>query len=387
MPSTNLEIQSILSREFGNVTSTTPSNLYVGLIIADTWVSGTSYSSGQYVTGTAFSSSNNLIYICQTAGITGDTEPIWNQVEGSITNDGSVTWIESSLEFAAGNFTGAEPFSSGYGRVQIPNNTAYWIYSNNQAQNVQNISFPQSTGAWGSIAGFMISDSPSGGNYRIWGLLPQLQGVTGSGVDVLFPPGNLVITIASSVALTLGSGIVKVESTDDSVTVLNGLGPIVNLQVSTSSSNILVQEAYGPEGSSCSPGAEYELSGDTLTSLDETNLSYSFTTPSSGRVRVQASFQYFLETDEGDAQFFVCFISHGTSSLVSSIIPMVEMSDSAFQGGFVTYDTLASVTPDTLVQWDFSAWVSNDPETAYIYAGEGLTTEDSPPFLVTIYSA
>jgi len=110
MPFTTLTEKALLGLELGDTAPSIPGTHYVGLLVAGSWAATTAYSSGQYVIGSAFASTNRHIYKCTTGGTSGGSEPTWNQTIGGTTTDGSVTWTEVSALFAAGTTTGAEPY-------------------------------------------------------------------------------------------------------------------------------------------------------------------------------------------------------------------------------------------------------------------------------------
>lgn len=89
----------------------------------------------------------------------------------------------------------SEPIGNGYARVIIVNNTtSFPTTSTSQKSNGITIAFPQSSGAWGTIIDFFISDSLSGGNILCYGTLSTPKDVT-SGDVLSFGVGNLTITL------------------------------------------------------------------------------------------------------------------------------------------------------------------------------------------------
>ena len=63
--------------------------------IAASWMADTYYPQGATVIP---STSNGHLYTCTFAGTSGATEPAFNQMAGTTTTDGTVTWTESGLE-------------------------------------------------------------------------------------------------------------------------------------------------------------------------------------------------------------------------------------------------------------------------------------------------
>lgn len=70
-----------------------------------------------------------------------------------------------------------EPSSSmGYQRVEINNNSSTWSTAlNGSKYNLVDLSFPEATGAWGTLTHVFLSDSPtsSSGNIRYFESLPK----------------------------------------------------------------------------------------------------------------------------------------------------------------------------------------------------------------------
>jgi hypothetical protein len=86
---------------------------------------------------------------------------------------------------------GTEVSGSGYSRVLFNNwaAAASGSVSNNAA-----ISFPDAAASWGTIVGFGIYDSASGGNLLLYGDLTTAKAIA-SGDSVQFASGNLVINL------------------------------------------------------------------------------------------------------------------------------------------------------------------------------------------------
>lgn len=94
--------------------------------------------------------------------------------------------------------TGAtEPIGGAYARLTIANNKTNWSTAtgaDNRVNNLTELTFPEATGAWGTITNFFISDAPTGGNILVSGTLetPKLIEV---GDVARFPIGNISIAI------------------------------------------------------------------------------------------------------------------------------------------------------------------------------------------------
>ena len=195
MPLTSLAEIKIAASVFGGVAVGPPATIYAGLVIAGTWTAGMTGTSGTtYVTGTAFTTTNRHIFKCTTSGTAGGSEPAWNQGNGATTSDGSVVWTEVTILFGAGTFTNAEPSGNNYSRVTMTNNqTNFPAPTGNSPATGTNgvaITWPQSSGAWGSAAGILWSDAASAGNYWSWGLMAALLPVSTSGITPSLPIGQ-----------------------------------------------------------------------------------------------------------------------------------------------------------------------------------------------------
>lgn len=200
MPLTTAAEQSILNRFLNGAAWTPPATQYIGaLVVPSSWQANTVVTLGAYTVGSAFSSSNRRIYKCTTGGTTSGSEPSWNQGAGATTSDGSVVWTEVSNIFAANTFTGAEPSGGAYARVAVTPNTTNWPNASGgnpaTSQNGAAITFPQSTGAWGYIAGILISDASSGGNVQAWGLAAQLLDVGSANITPSLPISAATVTL------------------------------------------------------------------------------------------------------------------------------------------------------------------------------------------------
>jgi hypothetical protein len=200
MPFTTLTEKALLGYELGDTSPSIPGTHYVGLLAAASWAGTTAYSSGAYIIGSAFASTNRHIYKCTTGGTSGGSEPTWNQTVGGTTTDGTVTWTEVTALFAAGTTTGAEPASGAYARVSVTNNTTNWpTPTGGDPATVSNgtaITFPTTTGSWGQLVGFGLWDASTAGNLRTWGLLTGASLVaTSAGVTPSFSATNLSATL------------------------------------------------------------------------------------------------------------------------------------------------------------------------------------------------
>lgn len=198
MPATVYLQDLLLQQEFGGVPYPVLATQFIGLMSAPLWHPNTTVTPNSYIVGTAFSSSNRHIYLSSQGGTTGSTEPTWNQQVGAQTLDGSITWTEATYFFNQGNFSNVEPTGNAYTRVPYLNNFNGWTPPQSMPPGASSITynnlpiqFPSSTGAWGYISGFFVSDHFTQGNTRSWGLIPQQLAVLTSGIAPSFPPGAL----------------------------------------------------------------------------------------------------------------------------------------------------------------------------------------------------
>lgn len=99
----------------------------------------------------------------------------------------------TAINDAGGNIT--EPSGNNYARVAVTNNaTNFPAASGGAKSNGLAITFPQASGAWGTVTHFFISDAPSGGNIYCWGALTASKEVT-TGDTLSFAVGDLDITL------------------------------------------------------------------------------------------------------------------------------------------------------------------------------------------------
>jgi hypothetical protein len=91
------------------------------------------------------------------------------------------------------NFT--EPSGNAYARVAITNNaTNFPAAAAGSKSNGTAVTFPQATGAWGTVTHFALYDASSGGNQILWGALTDAR-VIGNGQTASFAPGSLVVSL------------------------------------------------------------------------------------------------------------------------------------------------------------------------------------------------
>ena len=99
----------------------------------------------------------------------------------------------TTITDAGGNIT--EPVGGNYARVAVTNNaTNFPAAASGAKANGTAISFPEATGAWGTITDFFISDASPGGNILCYGALDASKTVS-SGETISFAVGALDITL------------------------------------------------------------------------------------------------------------------------------------------------------------------------------------------------
>jgi len=90
--------------------------------------------------------------------------------------------------------SGTEVSGGSYARVAIANNaTNFPAASSGSKANGVAITFPTSTGSWGTVVAWGLFDASSGGNLCFYGSVSPNVAV-GSGVAPSFPIGSLTIT-------------------------------------------------------------------------------------------------------------------------------------------------------------------------------------------------
>jgi hypothetical protein len=86
---------------------------------------------------------------------------------------------------------GTEVSGAGYARVLFNNWTAA---ASGSVSNNADISFPDAEASWGTVTGFGIFDSASGGNLLLYGDLETSKAIA-SGDSVQFASGNLIVNL------------------------------------------------------------------------------------------------------------------------------------------------------------------------------------------------
>ena len=86
----------------------------------------------------------------------------------------------------------SEPVGNGYARIATV--AVDWERSGNVVTNANELSFPEATGAWGTLAHFVLYDAVTGGNVFIYGALTTPKTIA-SEETLRFPVGNLTFTL------------------------------------------------------------------------------------------------------------------------------------------------------------------------------------------------
>ena len=174
--------------------------LYVGMIVAPSWLPSHAYTLGQYVTvgsPSVFASGvDRFVQICTTAGTSGSTEPPWNQTPGGATADGSgaLGWTEASLLFGNGTMTGCEPTSAEYARASLDNSSPILFGDPRLSTPNPIVQWPTAVHNWGTVVGIFLADAPTGGNIYAWGLTTTVTPVAGSGTAGIGPAPSMSLT-------------------------------------------------------------------------------------------------------------------------------------------------------------------------------------------------
>jgi hypothetical protein len=80
---------SKIGKDFSKAIGTTGTTKHRKSLGAPVWAASTAYTVGQAVVP---STGNGFVYVCDTAGTSGASAPVWALTEGNVVNDGSVVW-------------------------------------------------------------------------------------------------------------------------------------------------------------------------------------------------------------------------------------------------------------------------------------------------------
>ena len=94
---------------------------------------------------------------------------------------------------SGGNVT--EPVGNGYARVVVTNNTTNFPASiDGSKTNANTITYPTSTGIWGTVTHFVVYDALTNGNFLAFGQLNNSQSV-GTDNTLSFSPSAITLTL------------------------------------------------------------------------------------------------------------------------------------------------------------------------------------------------
>jgi hypothetical protein len=94
------------------------------------------------------------------------------------------------------NFT--EPVAMAYARVAIPNDGSNWsVATTTSLVNLLDVTFTESTGAWGTITYVGLYDASTSGNLWFYDILTPSRAVA-SGTTIKFVAGAITISMANS---------------------------------------------------------------------------------------------------------------------------------------------------------------------------------------------
>jgi len=94
----------------------------------------------------------------------------------------------------------AEPSGAGYARLGIATGSAQWTRSGNTVTNVNDHSFAQATGAWGTLTHWALFDAATGGNMLAHGQLPDSKSPV-DGDTPTIKAGDISVTLNYSTYL------------------------------------------------------------------------------------------------------------------------------------------------------------------------------------------
>lgn len=99
----------------------------------------------------------------------------------------------TTITDAGGNIT--EPSGNGYARMSVAQNQTNWpASSSGSISNGAAVTFPEATGAWGTVTDFFLSDASSGGNIYFWSALGTSKDVS-NGDTLSFAIGDLTVSL------------------------------------------------------------------------------------------------------------------------------------------------------------------------------------------------
>jgi hypothetical protein len=97
-----------------------------------------------------------------------------------------------------GGVATGEPSGNNYARVAVTNNGTGWTFSQvtgvGKVENAAAITFPEASGAWGTITDVFLADAASGGNILAFATLNESK-VIGNGDTLQLDAGDLYWTL------------------------------------------------------------------------------------------------------------------------------------------------------------------------------------------------
>lgn len=111
-------------------------------------------------------------------------------------------YVGLSTTTIGNNGTGAtEPSGGSYARVQIANNkTTFGVSSNGVLTNLITVTFPESTGDWGTITYIFLSDQLTGGNILYF---DPVRDASGNISPRACPSGTTIYFSASGIQISM----------------------------------------------------------------------------------------------------------------------------------------------------------------------------------------
>lgn len=120
------------------------------------------------------------------------THKMANEVIDSIIANHASMWLGACLTMPTKSSNGTEPVGGSYARVEIDMDAVFPAAASSETGNDELVSFPTSTGTWGSIVGYALWDASTGGDVLFWFPLTEAVLVE-SGRAITFPIDNIKI--------------------------------------------------------------------------------------------------------------------------------------------------------------------------------------------------
>jgi hypothetical protein len=252
MPLTDYLLQAQLAQWFGDVAPAVPATVYVALsqttptqakgTSAPFWnfvepsaqatlttalVSGTAYTSlAVTALGTAVASGDSILL---TSGA--NTQTFTASAAAAVGATAiSVTSLAANFAYPVGTLVQDATTAPGYARVAVTNNTTNWVAPGTTPafggamDNGTAVTFPTSTGSWGTVTEFGVYDAIGGGNLLGFGSL------TAQTATIATATGTAAITSLSTTALTVavsaGASVLVVSGANSQVFVASAAAAV-----------------------------------------------------------------------------------------------------------------------------------------------------------------